>query len=178
LNVRQCPFCAEEIQDEARVCKHCGRELYFEEAGRDRIVWEDRPSYRSYAVRLSLASLLVFVGALGLGDSEASSWALLGALGVFVWLHALWRRNARRYRITDRAVIFERGIVSRSVCELRLSEVSRIELEQGFLERLMGVGSLYLNTGDQRRVEVEFEGIREPERVRGLVADHAMRRRS
>lgn len=177
--MEQSPFNEEEAKDEGRICEPSGQGVPRRESGPDRIVWEDRPSYRSQAFRLAVASVLVFLGALGLGDPEGSSfWTTVGALGGLAWLNAFWRRHSCRYRITDRAAISERGVVSRRVCELRLSQVSRIEVEQGVLERLLGVGSVYLNMGDQSQVEIEFEGIREPDRVRELAADHAMRERS
>ena len=33
--MKKCPFCAEEIQDEAKKCKHCGEFLTPKEAGDD-----------------------------------------------------------------------------------------------------------------------------------------------
>jgi len=34
-NMRKCPYCAEDIQDEARTCKHCGRSLVGESESPD-----------------------------------------------------------------------------------------------------------------------------------------------
>jgi hypothetical protein len=50
-------------------------------------------------------------------------------------------------------------------------------MEQGIFDRIVGVGSLYLNTADPRAVEVQFDGIREPDEVREIVTQYAKRRR-
>jgi len=59
--VKKCPFCAEDIQDAAIVCKHCGRDLTGRMAGA--IPHAQRPGVRP-AIRILLIVLLV--GAIGL----------------------------------------------------------------------------------------------------------------
>ena len=59
--MKKCPFCAEDIQDAAIVCKHCGRDLTGRMAGA--IPHAQRPGVRP-AIRILLIVLLV--GAIGL----------------------------------------------------------------------------------------------------------------
>ena len=59
--MKKCPFCAEDIQDVAIVCKHCGRDLTGRMAGA--IPHAEQPRIRP-AVRVVLIVLLV--GAIGL----------------------------------------------------------------------------------------------------------------
>lgn len=41
-NARQCPHCAEWIRDEAKVCKHCGRDVEPVTSGAERkYSWQD-----------------------------------------------------------------------------------------------------------------------------------------
>jgi len=48
--VKKCPFCAEEIQDEAVKCKHCGGFLDGSRPSREKLPWYFRKSFIVIAV--------------------------------------------------------------------------------------------------------------------------------
>ncbi len=162
-STKECPFCGEEILSKARKCKHCGEFLdqalsatpsrLRADPGPEKTLWEARPSLLGY-----LLALLVGV-------------ALIPALGVgiiVIVVTILDQRN-RIYTITNHKVMVKWGIISRNTKEVAVRDVRNINMSQGILGRIFGIGTVAVASAGTGTVDVTFFGTNNPMTVRDLV---------
>ena len=109
-----------------------------------------------------------------------SQWRNLGwflaCLLVIPIPFALWKWLETRltvFTLTDQRLKFTRGVLSRTTEDLELYRVRDTRFEQGFFERLLGLGRIRLYTTDETSPEILLpfiagaESVRE--RIRALV---------
>ena len=165
---RACPFCGETILLAAVKCKHCGEFL----DGRNRQaaappplqpkksklqvendLWKSNPSYLYYLSHFIFGVL---------------SLPLFG-LGLLFIVYALLDRNTKLYTLTNKRVMSKVGIISRKIHEVGVRDIRNINVKQGILERLFGLGTVEIASAGTAGVEISFAGIKDPMRARDLI---------
>ncbi len=97
---------------------------------------------------------------------KAWFWSYMGAgllslvvVGL-IWLAILnWKRKSLRYRITDRTIDYEAGLLSRRIETLQLWRVNDIDFRQSFMDRLLGVAEIRVYTKDTTDPELVLRGL-------------------
>ena len=94
---------------------------------------------------------------------------LIGAVGYL----AIWSIQARftRLTITDRRTTLRYGLISRETSEVGHEDVRNIRINQGIMERLLGVGTLSISSAGQDTLEIVFKGAPDPEKLAAVIRD-------
>ena len=114
-----------------------------------------RPSYRAAVPRMILP-LALLVSACWLGWIAA---ALAALWLVVVLIRATWERFEEKYIFTNRRVFTNRGILSTTTTEVRVSDIRAVFVRKSIVGRLLGYADIAIGTAAVGDVEIAMHNI-------------------
>jgi len=143
----------------------------------EELIIELRPHWFAL-VQPVLVTVLIFV-AMGVALAYLPSWSFSGwikllivAVAVAVFLARPMRRflawATSEFVVTSDRVVHRSGILSKRSMEIPLENVTDVRYEEGFLERLVGAGSLILESPGEFGQE-RFSHVSNPEKVQKTI---------
>jgi uncharacterized membrane protein YdbT with pleckstrin-like domain len=102
------------------------------------------------AALLIIAGLLAVVGSAGVQHSGLQIILQIGGctillIGLLDLLMDVVRKNTTEIVVTDRRVIYKRGIISRHTIEMNVSKIETVDVLQGLWARILGYGTVIIH---------------------------------
>jgi uncharacterized membrane protein YdbT with pleckstrin-like domain len=86
---------------------------------------------------------------------------LVAILTLGLWLIVRWFQTlGKSYRITNRRIVVETGVLSKTLEQIDLYRVADYTVERPFGQRIMGTGNLLLKTYDKTTPELHVLAIK------------------
>lgn len=94
---------------------------------------------------------------------------LAGGLGILILLYWYIKTRATALTVTEHEITFEQGILSKDRTGVSLRHVRTVRVTQGFVNRLLGVGTVEISTaGDEP--EFEVSDMPDPHEIREAIS--------
>ena len=136
----------------------------------EEVVYRGRTSLRSHIGSLLAGGLVVLVGVgvvLGTGAAGAG-FAIIAIAAAFLVVPYV-KTLASEFSVSSERAVQRTGLISRSTSEVELSDVRNVQVSQGALQRLLGVGDVLISSAGQGGFEIRFVGIADPQGVADTV---------
>ena len=87
---------------------------------------------------------------------------ILFMIGFFVLVLGEVARRAETFYIFESGVAREYRLLSTSRDFSSYDKIQNIEVEQSFIDNILGIGSIYIDTAGSDKTEVIFQGVKNP----------------
>ncbi len=101
------------------------------------------------AILVLVVAFAILVGSFWLQDAQPQSIVqlvagLVALVGLLMMLGVAIRRHATEIVVTDKRVIFKRGIIARHTVEMNVAKIETVDVEQGLLARMFDYGTVII----------------------------------
>ncbi len=151
-----------------------------EDVEQERQLWEGGYSYRAMIPMWIAAGLVILFIAgttapwvefrTGLFIALVTAVLCLGGVGLYL----AYRRLSVHYELTNQRLIYQTGLLTRITDRIDLVDVDDVAYGQERVERLLGVGTIQIISGDRSPGELLLTGIQDVSSVATKI-DHARR---
>ncbi len=123
----------------------------------DTVLYDSNPSmFRNNP--LAFIICIILIPALGLGLLILLVWYIL--------------TKAERLTVTSQDVLYEKGLLSKSRSELRISSIRSVRVNQSLFQRIFDTGNIDIYTaGDEP--EITAKGMPEPNEIRKMISENS-----
>ena len=195
-----CPSCNTPLAADASFCSKCGAKMAGPAAAKpagtpadalraakatvgnsvgtegERELWHG--SYSPKAMYgnwlLALVATLVAV-AVSIFVPGPITWLAAGAIVGVLWLvmiaQYLIERWSVSYALTTQRFVHQRGLFKRVINRIEVIDIDDVTVEQGFIERMFGVGTIKLLSSDTSDPTLHLRGIDDAKRIAMLIDD-------
>lgn len=178
----ECPFCGDvqvvrlgqdgplkgrAIEDRA------GAAGYPPANGPEQVVLHLRPPmFRSHPLRF-VGLCAAVVGGAVLAILVPGAGTIIGAIvavAALGWL-VVWKvlTLTEGLRITTKRTVDEQGILSKRTSEVLHDDIRNIQINQSFLQRVLGVGSIAISSAADSGQEIFMSAVKNPEQVKRVI---------
>lgn len=97
-----------------------------------------------------VAAIALMLASVRLSDPQGQVYArwgslVIGVAGMLLMLRAWLRRASTEIVVTNRRVIYKRGLFSRHTVEMNVNRIETVDVEQGLGGRIWGYGTLLIH---------------------------------
>ena len=142
-------------------------------------MFRNRPFLFIFSVIATVGGVIGLIYALIDQGRAESYWfglsvmaAVLGFIGfmiLFVW----WLEVINtRLTVTNERVTLRRGILSKNIREVFLSDIRSVQINQRFLQRVMGTGHIEIASAGSADSEILIDGIPRAYEVKKIIDEH------
>jgi membrane protein YdbS with pleckstrin-like domain len=195
-----CPSCNTPLAADAVFCSKCGAKLAGSPPAKqaatpadalraakaemansvgnegERELW--RGSYSAKAMYgnwlLALVATLI-AAAVSIFFPLPVTWLAAGTIVAVLWLvlvvQYLIERLSVSYLLTTQRFVHQRGLLKRVINRIEVIDIDDVTVEQGFIERMFGVGTIKLLSSDTSDPTLRMPGIDDVKRVATLIDD-------
>lgn len=108
-------------------------------------------------------------------DARPSWWNFVVYL-LFFWLIiplliVLWKRADLRLLVYSDRIILEKGVLSRNLTEVFISDIRTVNITQTFLQRVFNVGNISIASAGIAGYEEVAKGMPNPLKIRELIVE-------